>query len=106
MLLVTTIILTVSIATAISTKKTQRENESPLYKIRTKTAIKEKIQNIKTRFYGERIFFLPFLLNKNSNRDFRDNFNRENTYDLKNCFTYHIETILCGHCTQGMICDP
>jgi hypothetical protein len=47
------------------------KKESPLYGIRTKRAIGEKIsnilENIKTRFLGERIFFLKF--NQPTNRD-------------------------------------
>jgi len=40
------------------------KKESPLYRIRTKREIREKLgfilENIKTRFLGERAFFLPF----------------------------------------------
>ena len=63
-------LLTISFASAINTNNTdiQRE-ESPLYRIRTSRAIKEKIpniiENIKTKFIGERIFFLPFQWPRN-----------------------------------------
>ena len=59
-------LLTISFATAVSlnTVKTNDKKESPLYGIRTRRAIGErlgKIMNyIKTRFIGDRIFFLPF----------------------------------------------
>ena len=34
--------------------------ESPLFGIRTRKAIKEKIGDLLRRFIGERVFFLPF----------------------------------------------
>ena len=57
-------LLTISFASAINTNTTDFEQkESPLYKIRTKRAIGEKITNIvenfRTKFLGERIYFLP-----------------------------------------------
>jgi hypothetical protein len=42
------------------------KKESPLWKIRTRRSISEKIsdiiENIKTKFLGERMFFLPKLI--------------------------------------------
>ena len=57
-------LVTISFASAINTNNINAERkESPLYKIRTELAIKEKIGKIfvliKTRFLGERIFFIP-----------------------------------------------
>jgi hypothetical protein len=59
-------LLTISFASAINTNNTYNERkESPLFRIRTRRAITEKItnriDNIKTNFLGERIFFLPLL---------------------------------------------
>jgi hypothetical protein len=55
-------LVTISYETALNTKDVEKK-ESPLYKIRTKNAIKEKIgeiiKNIKTRFLNRRIFFIP-----------------------------------------------
>jgi len=58
-------LITISLATAISTNITNTEpKESPLYGLRTRRAITEKIgtiiENIKTKFLGDRIFFIPF----------------------------------------------
>jgi len=66
-MLATTMILTVTMASAINTADTKNEKEeSPLYGIRTNRAISEKIQNLKTKFFGNRLFFLPFQLIKNN----------------------------------------
>ena len=56
----------ISFATAVSstTDEKVKQKESPLFQIRAKQAISEKIidiiENIKTRFLGERIFFIRF----------------------------------------------
>ena len=128
-----TILLTVSIATAITpTDSKKQKGESPLYKIRTKNAIKEKIQNIKTRFLGERIFFIPLMLLKSNNQNFRerlqdktsdytcgytecgDTCNWQPTHCPGPCSTEMLTdnacgctsgaTIFCGICTKGIIC--
>ena len=56
------LLVTISYATAINTKDIE-EKESPLYKLRTRMATCEKIsniiENIETKFLGERIFLLP-----------------------------------------------
>jgi len=56
-------LVTITYASA-ATNNTAEEKESPLYGIRARRAINEKvtsiIENIKTRFLSERIFFLPF----------------------------------------------
>ena len=71
----TLILVTISLASAINSNNENLEKDSPLYKIRTKRAIGEKISklidNIKTKFIGERIMFLPFgffnILNNRAN---------------------------------------
>jgi len=100
-------LISISMASAINTTDIKNEKEeSPLYNYRTNRAIQQKIQNIKTKFFGNRLFFLPFQFIKIPEKILRDELNDKDTYDLINCFTYHIETIFCGHCTQGIICDP
>jgi len=64
-------LLTISFASAVTTNTTKTERkESPLYSIRTRQAIREKIsniiENIKAKFLGERIFFLPVHWLRNS----------------------------------------
>ena len=62
----------ISFASAITTNKAPfNKKESPLFGIRLKRSIKEKaedlIENIKTKFLGERVFFLPYLWLRNKN---------------------------------------
>jgi len=56
-------LVAISYATAVNTTDVDNK-ESPLYGIRSKRAKGEKIsniiENIKIKFLGERIFFLPF----------------------------------------------
>ena len=68
-------LLTITFTTAIGTNTTSEQKESPLYKIRTRQKINEKInevlKQIKTKFLGERIFLLPgtwfnYILDHNS----------------------------------------
>jgi hypothetical protein len=69
--LVVLMLVTISFASAVTTNTQNTRKESPLYNIRTKLAIGERIQNlketIKAKFVGERLFFLPlqWLINKN-----------------------------------------
>ena len=59
-------LVAISFATAVSsnTATSVEKKESPLYGIRTRRAIGERlgkiIDYIKTRFLGDRLFFLPF----------------------------------------------
>ena len=57
-------LLAISMASAVNTTTTVKKKESPLFGIRTRQAIGEKIgdiiENIKTKYIGERVFFLPF----------------------------------------------
>jgi len=63
-ILIVFMLITISYATAVNTSTSVQNKESPLWGVRTKRAISEKIsniiENIKTKFLGERIFFLPF----------------------------------------------
>jgi hypothetical protein len=66
-------LVTITYASAINTSTASNEKkESPLFKIRTRLAIGEKIgkimENIKTKFIGNRIFFVPLLM-KNIKND-------------------------------------
>jgi len=61
-ILVIFMLLIISFATAVKTTDVEKK-ESPLYGIRIRRAINEKIgkiiDNIKIKFLGERIFYLP-----------------------------------------------
>ena len=65
------LLLTITFASAVNTSTPVKNKESPLFGIRTRRAVKEKIgevvENIKTRFIGERVFFLPFIWLRNNN---------------------------------------
>jgi hypothetical protein len=58
------VLVAVSFSTVVSSKP-EEQRESPLFGIRTNRAITEKItnivENIRTKFLGERIFFIPFI---------------------------------------------
>lgn len=63
------VLVSISFASAITTNtKTTNKKESPLFGIRIKQVVGERLQNlkenIKARFIGERIFFLPLFLNE------------------------------------------
>ena len=57
-------LLAISMASAVNATIPIKKKESPLFGIRTRRAIKEGIgqiiENIKTKYIGERVFFLPF----------------------------------------------
>ena len=58
-------LLAMSFASTVSSNTSKPiRKESPLFGIRTRRAVKEKIgdviENIKTKYIGERVFFLPF----------------------------------------------
>ena len=59
-------LLTITFASAVNTSIPVKKKESPLFSIRTRRAINEKIgdivENIKTKYIGERVFLLPFQL--------------------------------------------
>ncbi len=64
-ILLVIMLITITFATAIKTTNTDKK-ESPLYQIRIRQAVKEKIRDIVTEFFGERAYFLPFQLFRNT----------------------------------------
>ena len=58
------LLVTISIASAVNTTISDKKKESPLYGIRTRMVISERLgellDNIKTKYIGERVFLLPF----------------------------------------------
>jgi hypothetical protein len=93
MLVAITFVTTVS----SNTNTTVKKRESPLFGIRTKLAIGERLQNlrdgIKAKFVGDRVFFLPFEWLKNVNE-----FSERNLLAGKTC----TQNIWCtsGPCTS------
>ena len=67
------LLVAITFSTAVSSiqEKTIDSKESPLFGIRTNRAIENKLsyilENIKTNYIGKRVFFLPFLMEKNCN---------------------------------------
>jgi len=71
-------LVAISYASAVSSNTTTDEQrESPLFRVRTRRAIGERLgelkEIIKAKFIGERVFFLPFL-------SLRDIYNRYSLY--------------------------
>lgn len=64
--LVIFMLVAISFSTAINSNKATETKESPLYKIRTNRAVAERIdtilENMKTKFLGERAFCIPITL--------------------------------------------
>ena len=64
-LLAVFMLVSISFVTSAEVNKEVDKKESPLYGIRTKSAIGAKIsnilENIKSRFIGNRVFFMPSL---------------------------------------------
>jgi len=99
-------LVTISFASAITTNTTStKKKESPLYRIRTRLAIGERIlqifKNIISRFIGERIFFLPNLLLKNKeNSAFSTIFEKYTCFPSNYCTTYLTDTVGCPTCQR------
>jgi hypothetical protein len=57
------LLVSISFVSSAEVNNDVEKKESPLYRLRTKRAITEKIseivKNIKTKFLGERLYFLP-----------------------------------------------
>ena len=58
-------LLAISLSSAVSSNTSKPiKKESPLFRIRTKQSVGDKIgqvlDNIKTKYVGQRVFFLPF----------------------------------------------
>jgi len=118
-------LVSISFATAVNTYSKSDKKESPLFNFRTKKAINQNIKNIITRFFGKRVFFLTFkwekILNKNVDsyteedrctNDVVCRTQAKDTYCPTDCHATCLEgctsqpTIICGTCTEGIICDP
>jgi len=85
-------------AAAISNQPTaveKKKNVSPLFGIRTKNAIGEKLNNFKAKFLGERIFFIPII-----NKEF---FSYRQSLQVKATSNFKSGCDTCGHgsaCTE------
>jgi hypothetical protein len=72
--LVIFLMMTTSIVSVAGSEASNEKKESPLYRIRTKSAIRERVdtivENIKTKFLGERIFLIPMIFERGFLRNF------------------------------------
>lgn len=100
-------LVAISFASAInSTTTNTKKKESPLFGIRTRLAIGERLQDlketIKTRFVGERVFFLPFQLLTNE-----EDISARQLLQLKIRDTVYDFTCYCASigCTCKLECD-
>ena len=93
-------LVTIPLVSAINQEVNIEKKDSPLYRIRTRLAINEKIsnivENIKTKFLCERIFFLPFrAINKNAFWDSTD-------WGTTNLFCFKVHSFIFGQwCTEA-----
>ena len=81
-------LITISFVSSADVNTNIEKKESPLYKIRTKLAIGEMIQEIRAKLFEGRIFFLPlqWLINRN------DFFSRQQSHHgatSASCETYY-----------------
>lgn len=92
---------TVTSNTPIPPKK-----ESPLFRIRVRQAIREKIGDLMRRFVGERVFFLPFqwLRDIIKNKENLYVSNKCGTYQYTNCYESTCKETLCVFCTDAVHC--
>ena len=87
-------LLTTSFVSAVGVNVEKKDvNESPLYKLRIDRSIREKIgkiyDTIKTKFLGERLFFIPSKFKLNLNM--KDSLGYKSTYCTMyypHCFTW------------------
>ncbi len=93
-IVVVLMLLAITFASTVSSNTSKPiRKESPLFGIRTRQAIKEKIgdiiENIKTKYIGERAFFLPFqflsLKWQKLTDDSLPNFSFEDCETMKTC---------------------
>jgi hypothetical protein len=68
------LLITISIVSVVGSEtKNSETKESPLFRIRTSRAIEEKLGtilgNIKSKFFSEKLIFIPFLFKQFVNTD-------------------------------------
>ena len=104
------LLVTISFSSAISSNTTNAvKKESPLYRIRTKLAICKEIgrilDNIKTKFLGERIFQIPDILS----RLVRNGEDEVSYVPVQRSICCTGKAPTCygkGTCDDGVLCEP
>jgi len=101
-------LIAISFATTVSSNTASNERkESPLFRIRTRLAIGERLKDLSTRFLRQRVFFLPIRwLSNGEDFSVRQNFEDKGTRTIdwgfvtcayNHCYTWCC-TALCGGC--------
>ena len=110
-LLAVFMLVSISFVSSAEVNTADEKKESPLFGIRTRRAITEKIgkivENIKTKFFGERVFFLPFqkLLIKDYVSDDFDTQQQYCTFEKRiGCMANYITIELECHYTENIPC--
>ena len=108
-------LVTISFASAIETNTENEKKDSPLYRVRTKQAVREKIgkiiENIKVNLFGERIIYSPFqkLLTGTEaytqQMDCTTDSGKICNQPIKDWITEHQIHSLCEWCTIGKYCS-
>ena len=101
-------LVTISYATALRTTEVEKK-ESPLFRLRAQKAIKEKIntilESIKTKFIGERVFWIHFRIFRIDNGNTPPSIN---SLGGKACTCYDTCSMVnteCGRTCSWKICD-
>ena len=101
-------LLAIAFASTVTsdTSKPSRK-ESPLFGIRTRKAIREKIGDLMRRFVGERVFFLPFYWLRNAEeRPMRERLaDKTDTPGYDTCYQSCSMPIICTLATDCSVCD-
>ena len=101
-------LLAISMASALNTTISVKRKESPLFGIRTRYAIGDRLKDIreqiKTKFIGDRVFFLPFkFLSRNNIHPFDTMNEKDNCYDWTGS-TYWTCAPTCGLAQGRTVC--
>jgi len=85
-------LVAISFASAVTINtQTTEKRESPLFKIRTRLAIGERIKDLTTRFIKQRLFFLPFQFFGNiDDVSLRNRLMQKITENFPECLTQQI----------------
>jgi len=104
-------LVSISFVSSAEANTDVEKKESPLFGIRTRRAITEKIgeiiENIKTNFFGDRVFFLPFqnLLKKDYHSDDFVTQQQDCTFEkVLGCMVSYITEELKCHITENILC--
>lgn len=94
----------VIIARSTETKNSEKQKESPLYKIRVGNILNKRFERLKERFLEDRIFITPMLNFVKSINNIRREPNELATKGITCHFTVCYGTMFCGISACGVKC--